>query len=501
MERKLHWYDHLSINSYVLGLSLASGIITPLLLPVLVVMFMGEEYKNTFLSAVRFVGLAVAMFVQPVAGMLSDRSRSRFGRRRPFILVSAVLNVAFLAIIGITPNYRYSFLNDFFLSSYGVTVSYAILLLGIILLQFSSNIGQGAVQGLMPDVVPHNQRPASSGVKSVFELLPSLLIFLLGIGKLVDSGQTWAVIAILMGGFLLTMLATVLFVREKPFEAQPAGSIREPTLRALALTVLFSVTTLLAIQLVTRGGALVTALTGSLPVQVALIGMVGLLAMAGAIFIGVYAGAWVGIGRDAREQKPFIWWVINRLLFLAAVGSIQAFAQYFLRDVLKLPDAAHQTTLLLAVVAVFLIVSALVSGAVANRVGVRRLVFYSGLVGAAGTVLLIFSTSVPLVIVSGCIIGLATGTFMATNWALGTQLVPQQDAGRYLGISNLAGAGAGIVGAGIGGPLADFFNHIQPGLGYLVIFAIYAGLFLLSSLTLGKVRPPGPPVGAAQAET
>jgi predicted MFS family arabinose efflux permease len=105
-----------------------------------------------------------------------------------------------------------------------------------------------------------------------------------------------------------------------------------------------------------------------------------------------------------------------------------------------------------------------------------------------GTLILIFSRSIPMVIFSGSIIGLATGTFMATNWALGTNLVPPQDAGRYLGISNLAGAGAGIVGAGIGGPLADFFNLLQPGLGYLVIFAIYAGLFAISSLTLRFVR-------------
>ena len=37
---------------------------------------------------------------------------------------------------------------------------------------------------------------------------------------------------------------------------------------------------------------------------------------------------------------------------------------------------------------------------------------------------------------------------LATSWALGTSLVPPEEAGRYLGISNLAGAGAGMVGTG-----------------------------------------------------
>jgi MFS family permease len=224
--------------------------------------------------------------------------------------------------------------------------------------------------------------------------------------------------------------------------------------------------------------------------QIAVVGLAGLVGMAGSIFLGVYFGAWVGIGQAARQQRSFIWWVINRLLFLAAVGSIQAFAQYFLADVLHLPNAATMTTLLLAVVALFLLPSALYSGYLADRIGRKRLVAYSGLVAAAGTLLLLFSTNVPMVLISGCIIGLATGTFYATNWALGTDLVPKEEAGRYLGISNLAGAGAWIVGAGIGGPMADFFNALRPGLGYLVIFAIYGALFLLSVVTLTRVQEP-----------
>jgi len=70
--------------------------------------------------------------------------------------------------------------------------------------------------------------------------------------------------------------------------------------------------------------------------------------------------------------------------------------------------------------------------------------------------------------------------------------VPKEEAGRYLGISNLAGAGAGAVGAYIGGPIADYFTvHVpdQPGLGYVLLFAIYGALFLLSVVTLLKVRP------------
>jgi MFS family permease len=114
----------------------------------------------------------------------------------------------------------------------------------------------------------------------------------------------------------------------------------------------------------------------------------------------------------------------------------------------------------------------------------------SALVAAAGTYLLLLAKDIPMVLVAGSIIGIGAGTFLATNWALGTDLAPAEEAGRYLGISNLAGAGAGIVGAGIGGPMADFFNAVQPGLGYSVVFALYGVLFVLSALTLLKVKGP-----------
>jgi MFS family permease len=151
-------------------------------------------------------------------------------------------------------------------------------------------------------------------------------------------------------------------------------------------------------------------------------------------------------------------------------------------------NAATATTILLASVGVFVIISALIGGNLADKIGRKRLIAGAGLLGAAGTLILLFSTNMGMVILSGCVIGLGAGTFMATNWALGTDLVPPAEAGRYLGISNLAGAGAGIVGAGIGGPMADFFNLLRPGLGYLVIFGIYGSLFLLSVVSLRGVR-------------
>jgi len=485
MRTDKHWYELLGLNGYQLGLSMASNVISPLLLPALVLMFMPPEKKNTYTALVYVTGLAVAMFIQPVMGMWSDRSTARLGRRRPFIIWGALLNVVFLLVIGASLFFQQSPLNAFFHSTFGVTASLAVLLLGIILLQVSSNISQAGQQGLIPDVVQEYQRGRASGIKSVMEMIPAALV--LAISPLLDKKQFWVVIIILMAFYLLTMLWTVLSTKEIPLAEKQPRPVGRPVLRMLLLTVLFVGVTQLALWLVKSSTAWLPEATTSLWLRVLVVGLIGLLGMAGSIFIGVYFGAQVGIGAEARNQKSFIWWVVTRLMFLAAIGSTRNFAMFFVKDVLKVPNPATVTTYLTAVIFVFLLITSLLGGYLSDKMGRKKLLAAAGFLAFIGSMLLIFSRTIPMVMVAGAFLGLGTGTFMSANWALGTDLVPAKDAGRYLGISNLAGAGAGIVGSSIGGPMADYFNAIQPGLGYPVIFAIYGGLFLLSVLLLPKI--------------
>jgi MFS family permease len=129
-----------------------------------------------------------------------------------------------------------------------------------------------------------------------------------------------------------------------------------------------------------------------------------------------------------------------------------------------------------------------VTAARLHRLGRRGLLIAAGIVAAGGVGVMLLAPTLPLLVVGGCGVGVGTGIFWVISWTLGTDLAPDQEAGKYLGISNLAGAGAGIVGAGIGGPMADFFNQVRPGLGYTVIFAIYGALLLLSSLVVRWIK-------------
>ena len=194
-----------------------------------------------------------------------------------------------------------------------------------------------------------------------------------------------------------------------------------------------------------------------------------------------------------QNVESFRWWVANRLMFLAAVTSIQGFAPYFIMYSFNVgsEEATSMTGRLITMVGIFTLLSALPAGWLSDRWGQKRLTGFSGLIAVLGTgfiLLTIWQPDLKLLYLAGAVLGIATGLFVTINWALGTRLVPQAESGRWLGISNLAGAGAGMIGSGIGGPLADTLNAGAPGLGYFTIFAGYGLLFLFSTLCLTGIR-------------
>ena len=56
-------YNYVTINLFWLGINVASGSITPFILPYMVALFAPPNLKNTYLAQARVAGLAVAMLV------------------------------------------------------------------------------------------------------------------------------------------------------------------------------------------------------------------------------------------------------------------------------------------------------------------------------------------------------------------------------------------------------------------------------------------------------
>lgn len=108
--------------------------------------------QYTTLGVIQAAGVIVAVLVQPIAGSVSDYTISRFGRRKPYILIGTLLDVVFLV---------------------GIATSNTLLAVGafVVLLQFSANFAQGPFQGYVPDLVPAAQVGLASGLVGLFTVL------------------------------------------------------------------------------------------------------------------------------------------------------------------------------------------------------------------------------------------------------------------------------------------------------------------------------------------
>src|SRR5256714_4487246 len=112
----------------------------------------GKENAGTGLAVLTLLGAIVAILVQPTIGTISDYTITRWGRRKPYIVIGAVLDVVFLAGVATS-------------NTYGSVVVF------IVLLPISSNFAQGPFQGYVPDLVPASQVGLASGLMGLMIVL------------------------------------------------------------------------------------------------------------------------------------------------------------------------------------------------------------------------------------------------------------------------------------------------------------------------------------------
>jgi hypothetical protein len=230
----------------------------------------------------------IALLVQAIKGMLSDRSTHRWGKRRPFMLASTVLETAAFIAIGVIA------------AQMEGQAGYAALFAAVLLSMIFSNIGHGAAQGLIPDLVPESQRGRYSGLKTLFELPLPLIFVSFFVSRMVKTGNYWAaIITVIVTLIVCTILA--MFIRETPQEKAPAPMDWPAIGRLAAMTVLFTAVILLAGEAVKR----LVPLAGALPglSRLLVTGVIGAIGMLVAVAVGVIFSMRISLGTEAA-QKP-----------------------------------------------------------------------------------------------------------------------------------------------------------------------------------------------------
>ena len=89
------------------------------------------------------------------------------------------------------------------------------------------------------------------------------------------------------------------------------------------------------------------------------------------------------------------------------------------------------------------------------------------------------------------LLGISTGSFLAVDWALMTDIIPKASSGRYMGISNVATASSGVLATELGGRLMDAVGGLERlGSGPRAAMWLAVGCYVVGAILLHPVREP-----------
>jgi Na+/melibiose symporter-like transporter len=147
----------LVLNLLWFGANFQTAALLPVVVPAQVLLIVapgtfGSAAQAGYLGWLAAGAAVAALVLQPLVGALSDRTRSRWGRRRPHVVWGTA--VTLLGAAG--------------LASARQPWTYAA---GFLVLQAGSSAATAAYQGLLPDLVPRSQRGSASGFLGLMTIL------------------------------------------------------------------------------------------------------------------------------------------------------------------------------------------------------------------------------------------------------------------------------------------------------------------------------------------
>ncbi|KIM76089.1 hypothetical protein PILCRDRAFT_826740 [Piloderma croceum F 1598] len=177
--------------------------------------------SKSYMSLVFLAGPLSGLLVQPVIGALTDASTSRFGRRRPYMIIGSLLCVFALLLFGYTRPVASVFVR--FGTSANNVLTIWLAVLSIYCIDFSVNAVMAVDRALMVDVLPSPEQPSATAWAARMVFIGAIAGFFIGILDLPTLpvlsffGSEQLEVLTVIASFLLfsTHGLTAYFVREK----------------------------------------------------------------------------------------------------------------------------------------------------------------------------------------------------------------------------------------------------------------------------------------------
>ena len=431
---RLTFRGQLVLNLLWFALNAQSSALLPIVIPAQVALFitsnhLGSMQQALFLSWLMVGAALISLFLPPLVGMLSDRTSSSFGRRRPYIVIGGLL------VMISTP----------LLVSSG---SMAIFVAGLALLLLGKNILGPAYQSLMPDRVPCEQRGESSGYIGGMTILGNvvglaLAAFLLGhvnqqsfsIDAIrANAGIYYAVTAFLV---LVCILVTVFGVRENRWLKEVQEARRRRGLLELALRHLYE---------------------------------------------------WLTPWRHFNFTMVFL----TRASLMLGLALFMAYIEYFFANVQHIANFIQVTGIVAILALGGAVVSGVFFGFLSDRVKRRAPVVSAATVCmalAALTFVIFPNNLMTLLWPLGVVFGLGYGAYTSVGWALSIDVLPSlEKAGKDLGMWKASTTLPAVLAPLLGSLIISTVTGGHQLLGYQLVFGAAALFFVLAAIGMLFVK-------------
>jgi MFS family permease len=374
------------------------------------------------LFIVGLAGAILGIIIQPTVGAISDYTVSRWGRRKPWIVIGSLLDVVFL-----------------------LGIAYANSLLAIaafvMLLSFSTNIARGPFQGYVPDLVPARQVGLASAMVGLMQILGNVVGYAIA-SLAAASGQLALALVAIAVVELVTMLSVVLRV----------GQGQPPRPRE------------------------------------------------GKSWPRIAREAWA---TDILKERSYVYLVVSRLFFLMGGGILVNLALTYLTFTHGMNQAAANefNLVILLVVIVANILAILPAARISDRVGRKPVIYAACGIGAVGVTIVALAPTTGIALIGAALFGASAGMFLSVDWALMTDIIPKAEAGRYMGLSNVATGASTPLSLAVGGLIIDAVNTSTGtlDLGPRVAFLAGVALYGIAVIVFRPVREPPRMAGEAAA--
>lgn len=396
----------------------------------------GTPQQALFLGGLAALGAVTAVVLQPLVGALSDRTATRLGRRRPYILGGG-----FLMLIGLT----------LLAASHMI----ALYVLGLFLVVVANTVSGTAYQGLVPDKVPDKQRGAASGYMGLMTILGT-------VGSLA--------------------VASTLLSQTSGLHASVAGALHGASLFYLVAAVILVVSVVLTVFAVREVPHLCRAHhpapDGASASSLSRIPKPALRHR--------FARMWVSPWRHAN----FTWVFLTRGFVMLGLALFMTYIEYYFARVQHLSNFIQATAFNAILALGGAVLSTLLLGILSDRIRRVPIVFFStACMALAALTFVVAPGRLPLWPL-GILFGLGYGAYMSVDMALAVDALPSRtDAGKDLGLWNIASTLQGVIAPLLGSVVIFIAGHFGVlALGYRSIFGLATVFLILGAVFILKVR-------------